>query len=100
MAGLLGDVLPYVYSRSNALARHLGGLLADPIGSANQSMGLLADKSRENQNMLAQAFQDPQINHNKMLVEIINAVSPADLEPVNDFGMAELGRGGLPQLRA
>ena len=45
-------------------------------------------------------FTDFDVAHNKMLVEIINAVSPADLEPVNDFGMAELGRGGLPQLRA
>lgn len=59
MAGLLGDVLPYVYSRGNALTRALGGLLSDPVGSAQQTIGLLNDKAREYEGTQAQAFADP-----------------------------------------
>lgn len=59
MAGLLGDVLPYVYSRGNALQRMVGGLLSDPIGTAQQAGGLLQDNARQQENLLAKAFQDP-----------------------------------------
>lgn len=58
MAGLLDDVLPYIYSRSNALQRQLGGLLSDPVGSFEQTAGLLQDKDREQRNLLSQAFAD------------------------------------------
>jgi hypothetical protein len=59
MAGLLGDVLPWAFSRGNALKRHVGGLLSDPIGSMQQTAGLLQDKHRENQQLNALAFADP-----------------------------------------
>lgn len=59
MAGLLGDVLPYVYSRGNALRRGLSGLLADPVGSTEQTLGLLNDKRVEQENVMARAFANP-----------------------------------------
>lgn len=40
------------------------------------------------------------VPHNDLWVELINAVSPPELEPVTTFGMPELCSGGLPQLRA
>jgi hypothetical protein len=59
MAGLLGDVLPWAYSRGNALKRGVNGLLSDPLGSMEQTAGLLQDKHRENQQLNALAFADP-----------------------------------------
>jgi hypothetical protein len=59
MAGLLSDVLPWVYSRGNAAKRALGGLLSDPAGTAQQAGGLLNDKAREHEALQAQAFADP-----------------------------------------
>lgn len=59
MAGLLGDVLPYLYSRGNALRRHVGGLLSDPVGSLEQTAGLLQDQHRETQRLHSLAFSDP-----------------------------------------
>ena len=58
MAGLLGDVLPWVYSQGDRAKRFLGGLLSDPVGSAAQTAGLLGDKHREMQALQAQAFPD------------------------------------------
>jgi hypothetical protein len=45
-------------------------------------------------------FESFDVPHNNLWVELINAVSPPSLEPVNTFGMPELCSGGLPQLRA
>lgn len=59
MPGLLGDVLPYVYSKGNALQRYVGGLLDDPVGSVQQTAGLLSDKRREQNDLNALAFADP-----------------------------------------
>jgi hypothetical protein len=59
MAGLLGDVLPYIYSRGNALRRGLLDTIQNPVASMEQTAGLLQDKHREQQNVLAQAFADP-----------------------------------------
>src|SRR3972149_1316051 len=59
MAGLLSDVLPYLYSQGDRLKRHAGGLLADPAGTMAQTAGLLGDKHREQQGLMAQAFADP-----------------------------------------
>jgi hypothetical protein len=56
MAGLLGDVLPYVYSRGNALKRGVNGLLADPAGTAQQTLGLLNDKRNEQNALYDSAF--------------------------------------------
>lgn len=58
MAGLLGDVLPWVYSRGNALQRHIGGLLTDPIGSLEQTSGRLQDSLREQNRLMDVAFGD------------------------------------------
>jgi hypothetical protein len=58
MAGLLGDVLPYVYGRSNVLKNQLRGLLSDPVGSMQQTAGLLMDKDREMNALHALAFSD------------------------------------------
>jgi GNAT superfamily N-acetyltransferase len=59
MAGLLGDVLPYVYSRGNALRRGLLDFAQNPLESLQQTAGLLVDRGREQQNVLARAFSDP-----------------------------------------
>jgi hypothetical protein len=59
MAGLLGDVLPYIYSRGNALRRGLLDTIQNPVASFEQTAGLLQDKHREQQNLLAQAFSEP-----------------------------------------
>lgn len=58
MAGLLGDVLPWIYSRGNALQRQVNGLLSDPVGSLQQTAGLIQDNGREQQNVLSRAFAD------------------------------------------
>jgi hypothetical protein len=56
MAGLLEGVLPYLYSRGDWAKRQLGGLLSDPLGTAQQTAGGLLDSHREQQGLLAQAF--------------------------------------------
>jgi hypothetical protein len=58
MAGL-ADLLPYVYSRGNALRRGLTDMVQNPVASLQQTAGLIQDKGREQQNVLAQAFADP-----------------------------------------
>lgn len=58
MAGLLSDVLPFLYSQGDRLKRHAKGLLADPAGTMAQTAGLLGDKHREQQGLMAQAFGD------------------------------------------
>jgi GNAT superfamily N-acetyltransferase len=58
MAGL-GDVLPYIYSRGNALRRVLLDTVQNPVASMEQTAGLLQDKHREQTNLLAQAFSEP-----------------------------------------
>jgi hypothetical protein len=58
MAGLLADVLPFLYSQGDRAKRYVGGLLGDPIGSAEQTAGGLMDAHRAQQGLLAQAFAD------------------------------------------
>lgn len=45
MSGLFSDVLPAVYSGGNRLRRLLGELLSDPVGVAQQRIGLLNDQA-------------------------------------------------------
>jgi hypothetical protein len=59
MAGLLSDVLPFLYSQGDRAKRYVGGLLNDPMGSAEQTAGGLLDAHREQQGLLAQAFAEP-----------------------------------------
>jgi hypothetical protein len=60
MAGLLSDVLPFLYSQGDRAKRHLAGLLADPLGSIEQTAGGIVDAGRAQQGLLAQAFANPQ----------------------------------------
>jgi hypothetical protein len=60
MAGLLSDVLPFLYSQGDRAKRHLAGLLADPLGSIQQTAGGIVDAGRTQQGLLAQAFANPQ----------------------------------------
>lgn len=59
MAGLLGDVLPWVYSQSDRMKRNLNGLLSDPLGSVEQTIGLLGDAGLRQQATMDRAFADP-----------------------------------------
>ena len=45
MAGLLSDVLPFVYSRADALKRRVGGLLSDPMGTLTQAVNDANDRA-------------------------------------------------------
>ena len=45
MAGLLGDVLPYIYQRANALKRGLGDFVSDPMGSIAQGVNYANDRA-------------------------------------------------------
>jgi hypothetical protein len=60
MAGLLSDVLPFLYSQGDRAKRHLSGLIADPLGSIQQTAGGIVDAGRAQQGLLAQAFANPQ----------------------------------------
>jgi hypothetical protein len=60
MAGLLSDVLPFLYQQGDRAKRHLSGLLADPLGSIQQTAGGIVDAGRAQQGLLAQAFANPQ----------------------------------------
>lgn len=67
---------------------------------AGQRGGFVRSPDWMRQHNPGQYFEDFDVPHNKLLVELINAVSPDELEPVTDFGVNGLGRGGLPELRA
>lgn len=44
--GLLGGLLPYIYSRADAVKRTLGDIVANPTASAEQAIGNINDRSR------------------------------------------------------
>lgn len=58
MSGLLSDVLPWIYGRSNAVKRQIGGLLSDPSAYMAQSAGALTDAARDQQSLNDQAFSN------------------------------------------
>lgn len=59
MSGLLSGVLPAVFSQADRAKRFLGGLLSDPVGRVEQSMGQAqADLSKMGL-LSEQAFSDP-----------------------------------------
>jgi hypothetical protein len=60
MAGLLSDVLPFLYSQGDRAKRYMNGLLADPIGTMQQTAGGIVDAGNAQQGLLAQAFGNPQ----------------------------------------
>jgi ribosomal protein S18 acetylase RimI-like enzyme len=117
MAGLLADVLPWAYSRGNALQRALGGLLADPAGTAQQSAGLLGDNMRSMNRLAQVAYGDPnsplptnkQAGNALMDAVFANAIgfAPAGMIDVKalgakypdvDFNLMQRGDGGLATL--
>lgn len=57
--GLLGDVLPWVYSRADAAKRAMADMVANPGAYAQQMGGLLQDNANQQQGLMAQAFSDP-----------------------------------------
>jgi hypothetical protein len=55
MAGLLADVLPFIYSQGDRAKRYLDGLLSDPAGTARQYVGNLNDQAGQALGLLAQS---------------------------------------------
>ena len=60
MAGLLSDVLPFLYSQGDRLKRQLGGLLSDPVGSVEQTLGGLLDAAAVQRALSDKAFANKQ----------------------------------------
>jgi hypothetical protein len=60
MSGLLSDVLPFLYSQGDRAKRYMNGLLADPVGTMQQTAGGIVDAGNAQQGLLGQAFGDPQ----------------------------------------
>lgn len=58
MPGLLDGVLPLLYSQSNRLKRNFNGLLSDPLGSLEQTAGLLGSNIRGQNALMDAAFTD------------------------------------------
>lgn len=93
MAGLLEGVLPWVYSKSNALQRKANGLLSDPMGEIEQAAGLLQDSRNQQNKLMEAAFSDPRdpfrvTNKNAMAALIDNTMQgPMGFAPI---GMAQL----------
>ncbi len=93
MAGLLGDVLPFIYGQSNRLKRHLGGLLSDPMGSLEQTAGGLLDSHRTQQGLLSQAMPDPK---NPFKVQDKAAMQQAAMNMLTGpLGFAPVGMNAL-----
>lgn len=92
MAGLLGDVLPWAYSKGNLLKRQVGGLLSDPLGELAQAAGLLADYRREDDRLNALAYADPQrpfrVTDRNALNALVNRAmaGPIGFAPVGMLG--------------
>jgi len=55
--GLLGEI----FRQGDRLKRHIGGLLSDPIGSMEQSLGLLSDSHNRMRDLTAAAYGSPEI---------------------------------------
>ena len=59
MAGLLGGVLPAIYSGADQLKRQIYGLLTNPQEIANRASQSLLQSHNERQALMAQAFGNP-----------------------------------------
>ena len=59
MSGLLGGVLPAIYSQADRAKRYLGGLLSDPVGRMQQAGGQAVDDLNKIGLLSEQAFSDP-----------------------------------------
>ena len=60
MAGLLSGVLPAVYSAGDKAKRLAKQLLSDPMGYAAQTAGAIQDEARQQEQLMGQAFTNPQ----------------------------------------
>lgn len=60
MAGLLSGVLPAVYSAGDRAKRLAKQLLSDPMGYAAQTAGAIQDEARQQEQLMGQAFSNPQ----------------------------------------
>lgn len=99
MNALLGGLLPWAYSQGDRAKRYVGGLLSDPVGTMEQTGGLLMDRHREHQNVMAQAFSDPNrpfkvTNQNALLNAINNGMGLLGPAPVGmTVKSAAMGKG-------
>jgi len=59
MSGLLSGVLPAIYSAGDSAKRRLRGLLSDPVGEIQQTMGKARDDLNSVGELQRQAFADP-----------------------------------------
>lgn len=77
--GLLGGVLPALYSAGDSLKRRIGDLVSDPIGSVQQAVGNADDKAR-NLNQMTSAATDEGMQYGpatqKLAGTLADAYSP------------------------
>jgi GNAT superfamily N-acetyltransferase len=58
MAGLLSDVLPYLYSQGDRAKRYMNGLLSDPLGSMAQGVNYANDRAGAHLGLLGRATDE------------------------------------------
>lgn len=58
MAGLLGDVLPFLYSQGDRAKRYVGGLLGDPMGTITREVNNGNDRAGAMLGLLGQAANE------------------------------------------
>lgn len=96
MAGLLGGILPTVYSQADRAKRYLGGLLSDPIGRIEQSAGQAqADLSKLGL-LGEQAFSDPRNPMNMQDNAAARQLIDTYLSSVLNFAPIGMVSKGLP----
>lgn len=89
----MSRVLPWIYSRANALRRVLGDAASNPLGSIQQTAGLIEDQHLEQQRLHALAFSDSErpfrMTDQNALAQLIDRTmqGPMGFAPV---GMANL----------
>lgn len=91
MAGLLGDVLPYVYSRADALKRRVGGLLSDPIGTLTQAVNDANDRAGGLLSMTDAATKE-----GMQYGPATRSLAQSIADSYNPVGMALMNVTGLP----
>ncbi len=91
MAGLLSDVLPYLYSRGDAAKRFVGGLLGDPAGMLAREVNYANDRAG---GLLAQtrAATDEGMSYGPATQRLAGTLA----DSYNPIGMALMKTDGLP----
>lgn len=118
MAGLLADVLPWVFSKSDQMKRQVNSALTDPAAYLQQGVGLLSDSAMRHQATMNQAFADPanpfKVTDESAMMEAANNMlrGPLSFAPVGmidkaalqakypsvDFSLGQSRDGGLATL--